>query len=487
MGVTVSEREADQRARESRRIFDIAPAEELLYSLSADGKRKYMHPVVHHGRYWRIRRRIAAALVVMFVALPLIPIGGYPAVFLDIATRRFHVLGATFHPTDNLLLAAFGFGVVVSVFFIGSTFGRLWCGFACPQTIYLEFIFRPIEMWFEGGATGQRHLNKMPWNARKLAVKGGKWLAWSVIALGMSSTFVAYFVGWRPMINGLAHDPGAWIAPVMTSLAVGGLILFDFGWFRDQMCTIACPYGRLQNVIADPDTRLVAYDSTRGEPRMRPRAVLQGVTAGDCVDCNACVAACPTGVDIRRGLQIECVGEAQCVDACDAVMLKLGKPTGLIRFTSEREQQGGARRTWRPRNLVYLALMTVAWGTFGTLLMTRADALVEIVRGGREPYRLLNSGEVANQQRFRFTNQLDTAQQFTVVMVEPSRASLVLSQSPVVLQPEEVLTVNAVTTIASRTFDEGQATAKYLVTSDKGFRQEIEFLLLGPYESRREQ
>jgi cytochrome c oxidase accessory protein FixG len=482
VSAVVNERESEHRAREERRVFEIAPADELLYSLSADGSRKYMRPVVHRGRYWHIRRRIAYSLMVLFVALPLIPIGGAPAVFLDLSTLRFHVLGATFHPTDNLLLAAFGFGVVVTVFFVGSTFGRLWCGFACPQTVYLEFLFRPIESWIEGGTTGQRHLDKQPWNARKVAIKSGKWLLWMVIAIGMSATFVAYFVGWQPLAAGVVRQPGAWSAAALMIVALAALILFDFGWFRDQMCTIACPYGRLQNVIADPDTTLVAYDARRGEPRMRPRASVPGVNAGDCVDCNACVAACPTGVDIRRGLQIECIGEAQCVDACDAVMLKLGKPTGLIGFTSERQQQGGARRRWRPRNLAYLGLMAVAWGAFGTLLITRADALVEIVRGGREPYRLLVNGDVANQQRVRFTSQLDQPQRFTVEVVEPKGASLVLSQSPVVVRPEEVVTVNAVTTIASSSFVDGQATVTYLVTSDQGFRQQIEFLLLGPYQ-----
>lgn len=465
----------------SKHIFDVAPPEELLYSLSADGKRKFMHPVVRRGRYWHIRRRIAYALMVAFVALPLIPVGGYPAVWLDITSRRFHVFGATFHPTDNLLLAAFGFGVIVTVFFVGSTFGRMWCGFACPQTVYLEFLFRPIESWIEGGPTNQRHLNKAPWDAKKIAIKAAKWLLWTAVALAMSSTFVAYFTGWTPLLRGLAEQPSAWTAPLATMIALTFLIVFDFGWFRDQMCTIACPYGRLQNAIADPDTILVAYDSERGEPRMRPRLQTPGVVAGDCVDCGACVAACPTGTDIRRGLQVECIGTAQCVDACDEVMLKLGRPTGLIRFTSEREQQGGTRHLWRARNLVYLALLTIAWTTLAVLIFTRADALVEIVRGGREPYRLLTSGDVANQQRIRFTNQLDELQRFTITVLEPADASLVLSESPVDVGAEQVSTVNAVTTVPRNRFTDGQATVRYLVTSDRGFRQELEFLLLGPY------
>lgn len=466
------------------RIFAIAPPEELLYSISADGARKFMHPVVRKGQYWHIRRRIAYALMVLFFALPLVPIGEHPAVLLDIATRRFHMFGATFHPTDNLLLAAFGFGVVVTVFFVGSTFGRVWCGFGCPQTVYLEFLFRPIEAFIEGGPTNQRRLNKEPWSTHKLAIKAAKWGTFTLVALLMATNFVAYFTGWAALAPGLLHEPAKWTGALFTIAAVTGLIVFDFGWFRDQMCTIACPYGRLQNVLSDKDTLLVAYDTTRGEPRTRLHHETAGVAAGACVDCGACVAACPTGVDIRRGLQVECIGTAQCVDACDEVMEKLGRPTGLIKFTSEREQQGAARRLVRPRNLVYLALMLVAWGTLGTLVFTRADALVEVVRGGREPYRVLNSGAVANQQRMRFTNQLGQQQRFDVTVLSPDDATLVVSESPIVVDAEKVVTVNAVTTVPQRRFHDGQATVRYLVTSDGGYRKEIEFLLLGPYDAQ---
>lgn len=461
------------------RIFQIAPPEELLYSLSADGKRKFMHPVVRKGHYWEIRRVIGWALIVLFYALPLIPLGEYPAVFLDIDTRRFHVLGATFHPTDNLLLAAFGFGVVVTVFFVGSTFGRVWCGFGCPQTVYMEFLFRPIESWIEGGPTNQRHLNKAPWSAKKVGIKAAKWALFGAVALTMATTFVAYFTGWQALGPGLLHDPLHWKGALFTIAFISALIVFDFGWFRDQMCTIACPYGRLQNVLSDKDTLLVAYDTERGEPRTRAKDLAPGM--GACIDCGACVSACPTGVDIRRGFQVECIGTAQCVDACDEVMRKLGRPTGLIKFTSEREQQGGLRHLWRTRNLIYLALMTVAWGTFGTLVFTRADALVEVVRGGREPYRMLNSGEVANQQRIRFTNQREEPQRFSVEVLTPKEAQLVLSESPVDVAKEQVVTVNAVITVPRAIFADGQATVRYLVTSDKGYRKEISFLLLGPF------
>lgn len=461
--------------------FGVAPEEEMLYSLSADGKRKFMHPQVKRGRYWKIRRALAYLLYAVFFALPLVPVGGHPAVQIDIASRRFHFFGATFYPTDNLLLVAFGFGVIVTVFFVGAAFGRMWCGFTCPQTVWLEFAFRPIEAFLEGGPANQKKLNAAPWSARKAAVKSAKWAVWTVLALLMASTFVAYFTGWGPLARGLSADPSAWTGALFAIGLLTAAILFDFGWFRDQMCTIACPYGRLQNVLADQDTILVAYDRKRGDPKVRLKDRAAGVLAGDCIACRACVNACPTGTDIRRGLQPECIGTAQCIDACDDVMRSQGKPIGLIKYTSEREEAGGARRLWRARTLVYAALMTAAFGTLGGLILTRGDALVEIVRGGREPYRLLPTGEVANQQRVRITNQRHDTQRFSIEILSPGDAKLVVSESPVTVRAAQVVAVNAVVTVPRRVFVDGQAPVRFLVTSDRGFRREVEFLLLGPY------
>jgi cytochrome c oxidase accessory protein FixG len=480
---TVTERQPrpQEPAAGRTRVFDVAPEEDMLYSLSADGKRKFMHPIVRTGRFWRIRRVMAYALYALFFALPLIRVGGYPALQFDLAARQTHVFGGTFYPTDSLILVSFGFGIIVTVFFVGSTFGRMWCGFMCPQTVWLEFMFRPIEAFLEGGPGNQRKLNLAPWTARKVAIKAAKWAVWAVVALLMASTFVAYYVGWGPLLRGLATNPAAMSGVLSVILCVTGAIVFDFGWFRDQMCTIACPYGRLQNVLADKDTILVAYDQKRGDPKVRLKDRVAGVLAGDCIACRACVNSCPTGTDIRRGLQPECIGTAQCIDACEEVMIGQGKPIGLINYTSEREQTGGARRLWRARNIAYVGLMTAAWCTFLALLLTRGDALVEVLRGGREPYRLLTTGEVANQQRVRITNQRPEAQRFTIEVLSPASAKLVVSESPMALEANQVATFNAVVTVPRGSFDDGQAPIRYLVRSDRGFRKEVDFILLGPY------
>lgn len=462
-------------------VFHVAPEAELLYSLGADGKRKFIRPVVKRGHYWTIRRRFAYALIALFFALPLLPIGGYPAVQFDLLDRHFHFFGATFFATDSLLLLAFGAGVILTVFFVGSTFGRMWCGYTCPQTVYLEFLFRPIESLLEGTPLKQKKLNAAPWTPAKVLRKATKWGLWALVALAMASTFVAYFVGWKLLVLGALTAPEHMTGALGTIAALTGLILFDFGWFRDQMCTVACPYGRLQNVLSDADTILVAYDEQRGEPRARVIDRLKERIYGDCIDCRSCVNACPTGTDIRRGLQLECIGSAQCVDACNGVMTGMGKPPGLIGYTSAAEQQGRSRRLWRPRTVIYLALLTVAWAALVVMVATRGAAQVELVRGGREAYRMLPGGQVANQQRLRVTNHLADEQQFTVEVTGPRGARLVLSESPIVVAGSQVVTVNAVTTVAPELFVDGQVQATYAIRSDRGFDQQVQFLLLGPY------
>ena len=472
---------APHRDEAPRHVFEVAPEEDLLYSLDAEGHRKHIHPRVTQGRFYRLRRGIGYALMALFFALPHIPVGGRPALFLDLASRQFHVLGAVFHPTDNLLLLAFGAGTIVTVFFVGSVFGRLWCGYACPQNVYLEFVFRPIEVALEGQRGAQRRLNAAPWSLNKLLRKSGKWVLCVLVALFMASTFVAYFVSWPALVERLLDDPLGHRGMLFTILGVTALITFDMGWFRDQMCTVACPYGRLQSVLADADTLIPAYDTKRGDPKGRAKKGQDPADFGDCVDCSSCVNACPTGVDIRRGLQLECVGSSQCMDACNAVQAREGRPPGLIRYTSERELDTGERRFWHPRLFIYIALMTFAWGSLFIMLLTRGAAQVEIVRGGRETFRVLPNGLIANQQRLRITNQRHETQSFTVEIVQPEEAHVLVPMSPVVVEPAELRTVNIVTEVPRSDFVNGKVTGVYLVRSDQGFETRYEFPLLGPY------
>lgn len=461
-------------------VFETAPEEELLYSITAAGDRKYIHPVVTHGRFWRIRLILGWLLVILFVGLPIVEVNGSPAMMIDITKRQFHFFGTTYHPTDNLILLAFGGGVGALVFFVTGAYGRIWCGYGCPQTVYLEFLFRPLEQLIEGKPKQRIKRNAGPWTTEGLLRKAAKWLLFGLLAFGLSSTFVSYFVGWSTLIPALV-EPLIHRVPAGVTLFVTAAMLVDFGYFRDQMCTVACPYGRLQTVLVDHDTIVVAYDEPRGEPRGKPKTVDADGKRGDCIDCKRCIQTCPTGMDIRRGQQLECVGCAQCVEACDEVMVRLKRPPGLIRYASTREIDGGKRRFWRPRVVLYLALLVGCWGAFTYLSVGRADARIELIRGGREPFRVLHTGQVANQLRIRITNQLSQEQEFTVSLVEPADAELVVSINPIVVAADRVETTNLAVKLDRQSFQRGKVNGKFLIRSNRGGKFEEEFLLLGPF------
>lgn len=457
------------------------PEGDHLAGMTVDGQRDWIEPVTSPGRFLTARRVVGYGLIAVFVGLPHLTIGGKPGILLDLAQRQFTFLGVTLHPTDNVILLAFGACVVITIFLFTAIFGRVWCGYGCPQTVYLELVFRPVETLCEGRAAVRRRRDAGPWTTERVTRKVVKWLIYLVISGFLAHVFVAYFLGAGHTWSLVGSDPWAHPGVVLTLLLVTGLMFLDFGFLREQTCTTACPYGRLQTVLYDPDTMIVGYDDRRGEPRGSRRRGQGDTGLGDCIDCGRCVTTCPTGIDIRKGLQMECVGCAQCIDACDDVMERIGKPKGLVRYTSEREIQSGERRLVRPRLFVYLALMIAAYGALVALVATRSDASIEILRGSRDPFRTLPTGEIANQLRARFTNNRPEDQSFTLSLVAPERGDLVVSQSPFVVGPYEVEAVDFVVKVPRDVFERGRATARIRVTSGTGLVIEKEHGLLGPY------
>lgn len=394
---------SDDARRSATGVPGLAPEEEHLAGFTIDGTRRWIDPITSPGRFLRARTIIGVLLIALFLALPHVTLSGQPAILLDLANRRFTFFGTTLHPTDNLILLAFGATVVVSVFLFTTIFGRVWCGYGCPQTVYMELVFRPIETLVEGKATERRKRDAGGWTSDRLLRKAAKWAIYLVVALVASRTFISYFSGWDnlwPVAGALAEQRTATGATAF----VTALMFVDFAFFREQMCTLTCPYGRFQSVLFDRATKIIAYDTKRGEPRgkLRSDEVRSG---GDCIDCNLCVQTCPTGIDIRKGLQMECVACAQCVDACDTVMHKINQPKGLIRYGSLEEMEGAPRKFWRPRVVIYLGLIAIVASILTTMLGNREPIDVTFVRTRATPYRETASGAIECPIQIHISNR----------------------------------------------------------------------------------
>ena len=383
-----------------------------------------IYPRRASGRYARLRVLAMLALLGFYYLAPWITIEGTPLVLFDLPARRFHVLGLTLVPQDLFLLTGLLLVAALTLFFFTNLAGRLWCGFACPQTVWTE-AFLWIEHFTEGDRYKRIKLDRAPWSAEKALRKGGKHVLWLLFALYTGLSFVAYFVPARELFPAAARlDLGGW--PLFWALFYGFATWGNAGFMREQVCKYMCPYARFQSAMFDADTLIIGYDAARGEPRKRaakkagPAALLAGeveeirrpAAAGDCIDCSLCVQVCPMGIDIRDGLQYECIACAACVDACDGVMDNIGKPRGLVRYTSERHEQGGGYRLLRPRALGYGAVWAAACAGLVLAILLRAPLEFDVIRDRHSLFRELPDGAIENIYLVKVANKDGRAHEF---------------------------------------------------------------------------
>lgn len=394
------------------------PTLETLSSIHTDGSRKFIHPADVKGRFTRLRRLAGALLLLIYIALPWIPVNGYPAVFLDVQERRFHFMGLTL-ATQDLWVGFFLItGLAFSLFYITALFGRLWCGWTCPYTVFLEHVYRRIERLIDGDATARRRIEDAPWSAGKVTKRVLKHGIFVLVSALIAHIFLSYFVSIKKLYEMMKGPPTEHFLAFGIVSFLTGALYFSFSWFREQFCIILCPYGRLQSALTDDHSVVIGYDKSRGEPRGKA-----GSTSGSCIDCRRCVQVCPTGIDIRNGMQLECIGCAACVDACDDIMTKLKRPTGLVRYDSYVGLNGGRTKIVRPRTVFYTFMLLAGVAAFA-FASTRISALrASAVRMIGAPFYVAD-GVVRNQFLVRVINKRNEPSTYRLELVGAAPAEL---------------------------------------------------------------
>ncbi len=411
-------------------------------TINEEGLRNWIHPKKPKGKYYNYRTILSIVLLTLFAIGPFIKVNGEQFMLFNILGRKFHIFGRPFFPQDFYLL---GLALVISVIFLvlfTVVYGRIFCGWFCPQTIFMEMVFRKIEYAVEGDRPKQMKLDRMPWNKEKILKRGGKWVIFYIISLIITSIMLAYVAGADYMFE-MWRNPMAHLKSFLIYLLFTTVFFFVFAWFREQACIIACPYGRLQGVLTDENTIMVAYDYKRGEKRgpIRKGQDREAEGLGDCIDCKQCVHVCPTGIDIRNGTQMECINCTACMDACDAVMDSIGKPKGLIRYASKVSIEEGKSKLFTTRVKFYTVILAALLGVFIALFANRPTVDITVLRQRGLVYTELPSGKIRNFYNVTLINKSNnTFENLKLKVINAPDAELTVSgnENNINLQKEDV-------------------------------------------------
>lgn len=461
----------------------------VLATLEADGRRRWLSPKVAAGRFLTARRWVGFALIAIFVTIPFIEFNGKPLVLMNVVKREFTFIGYTFLPRDTFLLALLAVSVGLSIFAFTALLGRVWCGWGCPQTVYMEHVFRPVERFF----LGRRGVGGKPKEGLSAWRYVGMYATFLVLSIILAHVFLSYFVGVEELKIWVTRSPINHPWSFFVIFMVTGAMMFDFCYFREQTCLIACPYGRFQSVLLDKNSLTIRYDRTRGEPRGKGAKkvslpVVEGTsgaarTNGDCVDCTMCVQVCPTGIDIRDGVQIECIGCAQCIDACNTVMDRIGKPQGLIRYSSLAAMQGEKTRIIRPRLVLYAVVITALLTFLGIQIATKSPVDVLMVRNQGLPFVMSTDGLAENTAKVQITNRTEKAVEYRIVLVGETQVKLLEEGETLTLEPRGV-TQKPVHFLADPSvFVAGKHTVRVRVEGSDGAKVERTMQLFGPNQA----
>ena len=390
------------------------PANEVfrdsISTVTAEGKRSWVFPKKPEGWFYEKRKIVSYALLTILLVSPFLKIGGNQFLMFNVLERRFNIFGQPFWPQDfHIFVIMMVIGVVFVVLFTVA-FGRLFCGWICPQTIFMEMVFRRIEYWIDGDRGKQIRLEKMPWNTEKIKKRSLKWTIFFIISFLIANVFLAYLIGSDQLLKYVTDGPSHHLSTFITLLIFTAVFYFVFAWFREQVCLIACPYGRLQGVLLDNKSIVVAYDYKRGEKeqgraKFKKNEDRPATGKGDCIDCFQCVHVCPTGIDIRNGTQLECVNCTACIDACDAMMDNVGLPKGLIRYASEDQIEKKAKFKINARLKGYSIVLGILISVLIGMLFLRNDVEARILRLPGQLYEHKADNIISNVYTYKLVNK----------------------------------------------------------------------------------
>lgn len=413
-------------------------------TMDETGKRKWVYPRKPKGKFTNYRDYVTYLLLAIFFTLPFVKINHNPFLLLNVIDRKFFIFGQPFYLQDFFILAL---GAVTSVIFVmlfTVVFGRIFCGWLCPQTIFMEGVFRKIEYWIEGDRNKQMKLDRQEWNSEKIRKRLTKWSVYAVLSVVITNFMFMYIVGYeevfRIIIEGPAENPLKFLAMISFT----AVFYFVFSWLREQVCTLVCPYGRLQGVLIDKQTINVYYDFKRGENRSKWKKDedRKAVGKGDCIDCNQCVVVCPTGIDIRNGQQLECVNCTACIDACDEIMVKVGLPKGLIRYATEAEIENQEKFKFTGRMKATTVILTLLIGFLGFLMYDRGSMEAKFIKPAGSTFFIKN-GKITNTFIYTLLNKSNEKKTLTIKVLNPKNAEInFFGNEKIILKGDQILKGN---------------------------------------------
>lgn len=406
-------------------VLDPETFRDSVGTMEQSGKRKWVYPKKPKGKFTNYRNYVSYFLLAIFFILPFIKINGNPLILINILEREFFIFGQPFYTQDFFILALGAITSIVFVILFTVVFGRIFCGWICPQTIFMENVFRKIEYAIEGDRNKQIKLDKQEWNAEKIRKRGLKWSIYAIVSVIITHTMFAYIVGYEEVWRIMKEGPIENFTNFLVMILFTGAFYFVYAWFREQACTIVCPYGRLQGVLIDKKTINVFYDFKRGENRgrFRKKENRKELGKGDCIDCNQCVVVCPTGIDIRDGQQLECVNCTACIDACDEVMEKMNLPKGLIRYASQDEIEKGDKFKFTGRMKAYTGVLILLIGILIGLLYQRGDFEAKFIKSDGSTFHIKDN-KISNSFNYTLINKSNEDRTVTIKIVRPKNGTI---------------------------------------------------------------